>query len=229
MKIIALGDTHGRTDWKAITDKDNFDKVIFIGDYFDTHEDIPPQQQKDNFKNIIKYKKANMDKVILLFGNHDYHYIVDERYSGFQELYEIDIKELLLKALDEELLQMCCIFWNYIFVHAGITKTWCKANGIDMVENIEQSVNDLFKYKPNSFKFTSGDYRNPYGDEICQTPIWVRPGSLFMDRIDNYTQIVGHTTQEKIKITEGIILIDTLGTSGEYLEIIDRKVKSINK
>lgn len=46
MKLIALGDTHGRTDWKEIVAETEFDKVIFIGDYFDTHENITPEQQK---------------------------------------------------------------------------------------------------------------------------------------------------------------------------------------
>lgn len=43
MRVIALGDTHGRLHWKAITSKDDFDKVIFIGDYFDTHDGISAQ------------------------------------------------------------------------------------------------------------------------------------------------------------------------------------------
>ena len=29
MRIIALGDTHGRTDWKQITANEKFDKVVF--------------------------------------------------------------------------------------------------------------------------------------------------------------------------------------------------------
>lgn len=237
MKIIALGDTHGRMDWKNITANDNSDRVIFIGDYFDTHDDISPRQQIENFKDIIAYKKANPKKVILLFGNHDYHYLrtTAEHYSGFQQWHKTDIQELLHKAIDENLLQMCCVFWNYLFVHARVTKTWCKANGINM-NDVERSINDLFKYKPNSFRFTAGENGSVYGDDICQTPIWVRPKSLYTDKISNYIQVVGHTTQDWIsglngsrKIytagrtveTSGVIFIDTLGTSGEYLQIID--------
>lgn len=83
MKIIALGDTHGRTVWKQIVKENGFDKIVFHGDYFDTHERISARQQKENFKGIIAFKKANMDKVILLMGNHDYHYTdaVDEPYG----------------------------------------------------------------------------------------------------------------------------------------------------
>ena len=50
MKIIAIGDLHGRTLWKYIVSKVDFDVVVFIGDYFDTHENISPVQQIKNFK-----------------------------------------------------------------------------------------------------------------------------------------------------------------------------------
>lgn len=128
MKIIALGDTHGRTNWKQITANEKFDKVVFIGDYFDTHEDISPEQQKENFKDIIAYKKANIDKVVLLFGNHDYHYLrtTNETYSGYQRWQKTDIQELLHFAIDAELLQMCFVWHNILFSHAGVTQTWCE-------------------------------------------------------------------------------------------------------
>lgn len=218
MRIVAIGDTHGRTDWEQITSNEKFDKIIFMGDYFDTHEKISPIQQIENFKNIIAYKKANIDKIILLFGNHDYHYLrtVDERYSGFQEWQKIDIQELLHPAIDAGLLQMCFSWQNMFFSHAGVTQTWCK-NNLVQKEFIEQSINELFRYKPSAFRFTSGRNRSPYGDDVEQSPIWVRPNSLLRDRIEGFIQVVGHTTQNKLVIADDVILIDTLGTSGEYL------------
>jgi len=219
MRIIALGDTHGRTDWKQITTNETFDKVVFIGDYFDTHEDISPEQQKENFKEIIAYKKANMEKVVLLFGNHDYHYLrtTNETYSGYQQWQKTDIQELLHPAIDAGLLQMCFVADNLLFCHAGITQTWCKNNLLNETAPLDDLVNALFKYKPNSFKFTSGRNHSPYGDDVEQSPIWVRPNSLLRDRIEGFIQVVGHTTQNKLVITDDVILIDTLGTSGEYL------------
>ncbi len=226
MKLIALGDTHGRMNWKDIVTKEQFDKVIFIGDYFDTHEDVSAQQQIDNFKDIISYKKDNMDKVVLLFGNHDFHYLrsVDEHYSGFQEWHKTDISEALHDALDNDLLQMCYVHDNFIFSHAGITKTWhvnVLGNEILKGKELELELNETFKYKPLSFCFTPGKYMNMYGDDVTQTPIWVRPNSLMRDQLDDYTQVVGHTTQRKLELADNVILIDTLGTSGEYLIITD--------
>lgn len=217
MKLIAIGDTHGKKDWKQITINENFDKIVFIGDYFDSF-DIPASSQIENFKDIIAYKKANMDKVILLIGNHDFHYLkfVKETYSGYQRIYSFQIQELLESAISEELLQMCFVCQNMIFTHAGITKTWCK-NNLVQIEFIEQSINELFKYKPLSFTFTIGNNLSPYGDDVEQSPIWVRPKSLLKDKIEGFIQIVGHTKQNNLTINNDIILIDTLDSTKEYL------------
>ena len=82
MRIIALGDTHGRTDWKEIIAKETFDKIVFHGDYFDTHDKISFEQQMNNFIDIINYKRENVDKVILLLGNHDHHYLASTNVTG---------------------------------------------------------------------------------------------------------------------------------------------------
>lgn len=245
MKVIALGDTHGRDNWKNIVNYEKYDIVVFIGDYFDTHEDVSAAQQIANFKDIIAFKKSDPAKVVLLTGNHDYHYLrgVNESYSGHQQYQHWDIQELLEQALSERLLQMAFAYsymkhdaeqpTNFLFTHAGVTKTWCKSVSIDFNKNtneVKSAINTLFKQELRAFKFTAGKHYDNYGDEVCQTPIWVRPQSLFIDHIPNTYQIVGHTTQNKMLVNNGaiaksgIILIDTLGTSGEYLAIVDDKL-----
>lgn len=231
MKIIALGDIHGRSIWKDIVLKEeNADKIVFIGDYFDTHTGgYSGNRQIENFKDILEFKRQNPDKVVLLFGNHDFHYIrgIGENYSGYQAGYAIDIGELIHNAIKDGLVQMCFVHDKYVFTHAGITKTWAAANDID-TNNLEESVNDLFKYKPYCFKFTSGEFYSNTGDDITQTPIWVRPSSLLQDIINDVICVVGHTTQKTIMIYNHIILIDTLGTSEEYL-VIENGVASKRK
>ena len=71
MKILVLGDIHGRTIWKDIIDSENPDKIIFLGDYVSTHDNISSSQQIDNLEDILSYKEGNLDKGILLRGNHD--------------------------------------------------------------------------------------------------------------------------------------------------------------
>ena len=71
MKILVLGDIHGRIIWKDIIDIENPDLTIFLGDYVTTHEHITASQQIVNLEAILQYKEENLNKVILLRGNHD--------------------------------------------------------------------------------------------------------------------------------------------------------------
>lgn len=115
MKTIVLGDTHGRTDWKRIIDQ-SFDRVIFIGDYVDTHESITPIEQIDNLREIIMFKQKYLDEVILLIGNHDYHYwpTISECYSGYQPKmrasFEYEFKEF------GELFQIAMEYYSLMLV-----------------------------------------------------------------------------------------------------------------
>ena len=54
-KTLVLGDTHGRSNWKLAIHQEQPDRVIFIGDYFDSFE-FSGVEQIDNFKQIIQYK-----------------------------------------------------------------------------------------------------------------------------------------------------------------------------
>ena len=60
MKTIVLGDIHGRNVWKDIVFQEEADRVIFIGDYFDSF-DIGPADQMFNFKEIIEFKEKSGD------------------------------------------------------------------------------------------------------------------------------------------------------------------------
>lgn len=222
MTTIVLGDTHGRDAWKKIVNTEEFDRIIFIGDYFDSY-DIPFEKQGNNFLDIIEYKKSGEKEVILLFGNHDYHYLpgIYEHYSGFQHLNGPTIGIMLKDNLKE--LSMAYTFNNILFTHAGVTNTFLKNNEWGG-ESLVGWLNDLFHFKPLSFFFNGW---NPYGDDISQSPIWVRPRSLMQDSKSlGLIQIVGHTQQNQIDIkgksTGGkYYFIDTLGTSKEFLIITD--------
>lgn len=223
MKIIALGDTHGRDIWKQIVKvEEDFDKFIFIGDYFDTREGIDASTQIQNFKEILEFKKANPDKVFLLIGNHDFHYLkgCGETYSGYQQYAAMDINEVLQPAVTSGHMQICHVFDEYIFSHAGLTNTWCENNDIDLY-NIEESVNVRFMKNMESFKFEYGENLDRSGDDVTQSPIWVRIPSLFRDMVKGFTYIVGHTTVKEMHMASNIVAIDCLGTSNEYLVIQD--------
>ncbi len=235
MRIIGIGDIHGSNSWKDILNQEkNFDKVVFIGDYFDSFH-INGMDQISNFKDILKFKRDNFDKVVLLIGNHDYHYLsgINERYSGYQAYLRFDIESLLEDNMD--CLQMCYQYNDFLFTHAGVTNTWVKntlndfisKKGIDFIDdfnnkyNLMDKINQMFILNYKLFGFIGGKKHDQYGDEICQSPLWVRPNSLKSDGVSGYTHVVGHTFSP-LTIDDSIILIDSLGRK-EYL-IIDSEV-----
>ncbi len=222
MKIIAIGDIHGRNLWKSIVQTQVFDRVVFIGDYFDSF-DIGATEQMDNFREIVAFQKANPTKVTLLIGNHDFHYLpaamqVNETYTGFQDKYAFQISNLILEHLEQ--FNMCYQLENYLFTHAGVTHTWLNNAGYDK-QAIDVFINELFQYQPGKFFFNGS---NPYGDNVTQSPIWVRPASLKKNayKYETVKQVVGHTTVTRLEISKDrFFFIDTLGTSQEYLVLTD--------
>lgn len=225
MKIVVIGDIHGRTIWKEIWEKENPDKIIFVGDYLDTKEDINGFKQLQNFKDILDLKRENHDKVVLLFGNHDYHYLKghDDHYSGYQGFFAIDFQIAVEKAVKEKLVQACHKEGDFLFVHAGLTKTWCNNQGVSTdPDKIVDEVNKLFienrlAFAFNPYQVIRGAPSN-YGDDVEQGPFWVRQESLSTDMANNLTQVVGHTMMDRIDVRSRIIGIDTLW-QGKYLTL----------
>lgn len=225
MKVVAIGDTHGRSTWKQVVEQEkDADKIVFIGDYFDSFS-VPFSVQLANFVDIVRFKNENPEKVVLLIGNHDFHYLpyALEKYSGYQDRFVFDINLQLEDAVKQGVVQMAYEHDNFLFTHAGVTNTWVQKWVDGDFERMEDFIKYLFEKKPEAFRFAPGERNDNSGDDITQSPIWVRPRSLLEDKVDGYIQIVGHTTMPSViaDLDRGICLIDSLGKSGQYLTIID--------
>jgi hypothetical protein len=210
MKTIFIGDIHGCTIWKDIVIKENADRVIFIGDYFDSFY-IPGIDQIHNFKEIVEYKKTSGKEVILLVGNHDFHYMnVSEAYSGFQLDLKFDIEMVLKENMKH--LQMAYSFDKFLCTHAGVSPVfmdrWFKNTW--NCDNLVEKLNETFTYNPFIFRFNRWDLKSLdlCGDDVIQSPIWIHIKSLLLsnkkrrkDSIkDRFIQIVGHTQIKSIDI-----------------------------
>lgn len=229
-KIVIIGDTHGRAFWKLISEMEKpYKRIILLGDYHDSW-DIDSETQMRNFKEICKFKEEHPDEVVLLIGNHDTSYILGDICTGYQHGAEHNIKHLF--STYKDLLQAAHYEDNILFTHAGVGEAWME-NIIKIesaleypkhtAKDISEFVNDVWKYTPVYFRFTG---RDGSGDDMGQTPVWIRPKSLMKDsqkiKKEGIIQVVGHTTQRKVDIegksTGGkYFFIDTLDTSGEYL------------
>lgn len=219
MRILVLGDTHGRLIWNDAIKNESPDLVVFLGDYVSTHELISPDQQLSNLEDILNYKEENPEKVILLRGNHDmealgYYWA---ECSGHDPQVSKGMQEIKDKFLN--LTQWVFIHDSVLFSHAGVSQVWMDNNDI-------KSVEDINKLEPSEiFGFTPDNMFDYYGDSVTQPPTWIRPTSLYRCNVKGYTQVVGHTPAKRItdiyKSTinnEHIWLCDTLA-NGEYLLI----------
>lgn len=136
-KVLVIPDIHGETFWKEPVQKylEQVDRIVFLGDYLDPYRDeekeYTPQSLFDNLMDIIDLKRANMDKVVLLKGNHDQHY-ASEKFRYFAcasrcdtinwEVYNtvfVRNHELFKLAHIEEINGI-----PYLFSHAGLTLNW---------------------------------------------------------------------------------------------------------
>ena len=223
MKTTVISDIHGRPDWKEIINLEtNTNLFVFLGDYFDSFN-IPASDQITNFYDIIDFKKQNPDKVILLTGNHDMHYLphyinAGEHYSGFQAARAFDISHLLQTNLSN--LQMAHQTGNFLFTHAGVTKSWLSNNNFEPTQPITTFLNDLLQHKPASFAFVGYD---PYGNSVHSSPVWVRPESLMQDAYQKgeLKQVVGHTVFKNITVVNNNFFFTDAQETRQYLTITD--------
>ena len=85
-KVGTISDLHGRGIWKKfVKDNPQIDIWVFIGDYTDSY-DLTNEEIYLNLVEIIEFKKANPENVILLWGNHDiaYRFLPQYRCEGFR-------------------------------------------------------------------------------------------------------------------------------------------------
>ena len=136
-RVLVIPDIHGDTFWKGPVLKylEQVDRIVFLGDYLDPYPKegkvYSPQGLFDNLMDIIDLKRANMDKVVLLKGNHDQHYASEMfRYFacgsrcdtinwGVYNAVFVRNHELFKLAHLEEIKGI-----PYLFSHAGLTLNW---------------------------------------------------------------------------------------------------------
>lgn len=185
-KILIIPDSHGRQFWKKAKEViDKVDKVVFLGDYLDPYEGISKEQALEEFKEIIKFKEENKDKVILLLGNHCCAYCFDfGDASRYDYDNEFEIKKLFIENFDY--FRLSYKIDNYLFSHAGITNDWLARRFPNKTidEFLKIPMRDIKPFLLESSYFRGG---------------WNKTGSMIwsdvreQDRESTYYQIFGHT------------------------------------
>ncbi len=207
-KILICPDVHGRNFWHKAEEMINeVDKVVFLGDYLDPYgyEGITFNDALEEFKQILDFKAKHSDKVVLLVGNHDMHYILTKFMDCSRRNYEIlgELNALYRDHLDKfELVYKCD---DYLFSHAGVYQSWIERHSIDFDELLD------FKMFLINRSYTLQDL-SYYRGGRCDTGscVWadIRE-SMRNDTFGDYTQIVGHTQLNSDPyVSDSIICVD---------------------
>lgn len=218
-KTLVLGDIHGLTVWRSIVEKEKPDCTIFLGDYFDPYSAISPADMLDNMYNIIKFAKDN--EVVLLLGNHDFHYLDLYPETNYCSRHDPINAELYKRFFKDhlELFKVCHLDADILYSHAGISEVWVDIWNVDE-SNLERHVNQLLFERPTAFV--------AYYNRFLDGPFWIRPTYLEHTKpLEGYRHIVGHTnTLEDNNISKTVYFNDKLPNS--YI-IVENGVIDVRK
>lgn len=117
-----IGDIHGRRSWKELVKDDCVN--IFVGDYFSPYVFMRDCDKIENMLEIIEYKKAHPE-TILLIGNHDDQHWknIDRMVSRFEDYIQEDIAKIFDDNVD--MFQLAYSIENKALVtHAGVSLQW---------------------------------------------------------------------------------------------------------
>lgn len=233
MRIAVIGDIHGLETWRNIADKvSDYDRIIFIGDYVDSYHAIN-QLQRQNLLDIIQFRDENPDKVILLLGNHDMHYIIRglecsgfsrNKYDLFHRIYRDNLDKF--KMIHRE--------GYFIFSHAGLSSKYLKYYGHDS-EDIDTAidyVNSRLHINLYAFDFHEGD-GSWVGNHPLQGPTWIRPDALVEANedswLEDFVQVFGHTksldSEKFAKDNNWMYICTDVLWDGKYVEIDGSDIK----
>lgn len=214
-----IGDIHGRTSWKELVTDSGIN--IFVGDYFDPYERIPHQQLMQNFADIVDFKKQHPE-TILLYGNHDLHYLIkQERASRYSILHARQYRKAFEDSSDLFYGVAYAIKDTILVSHAGVTKEWYEKEfgnyDGEAVSEVESLINDLWKHNKIEFTFDANALWgfDVSGSSPTHSPLWIRPWTLAEHNLlagTPYKQIFGHTQMDDtIIIDDNLICVDCLG------------------
>lgn len=205
-KILVIPDVHGSKFWEeSCVNINQYERIVFLGDYIDSSrfENVNNKEMLDNFIRIINFKRQNQDKVILLYGNHDFGYRhIYYVASRFRFRLYFPIKKLLKD--NESLFQLSHIEKSKIlFTHAGISNGWFlrhKRKLAQLGKTLDGQLN--FALKSKYYKMFGEMSRLRGGNNPFGSPLWADMLETSKDPLNNYIQVVGHTPVEDVSFIE---------------------------
>lgn len=225
---IIIPDVHGRRFWRKAVQGHEDERIVFLGDYLDPYqrEEITPGDSYRELRDIIAFKKAHPDNVVLLLGNHDLGYLDQSVCSCRRDIFGYDRNRRLLESnldLFDLVHETDIDGTKVLFSHAGIRQEWVRYNdwlfcGGDfdpLVLNSmlhEPSLRDDLMLALSQVSLYRGGY-DPVG-----SPVWADANELMDsgDFLPGYLHVFGHTAHKG-----GPVLIRTEQGDGWCMDCAD--------
>ena len=207
---IIIPDVHGRRFWRDAVKGHEEDKIIFLGDYVDPYywEEILPSEAYKELLDIIAFKKAHPDNVVLLLGNHDLGYLDPAICTCRRDSYRAET----LRKLFEDNLDLFDIIHTeemdggkVLFSHAGIAENWIRqrkriVGKLDAFrpENLNELLHGGKPKRELLFLALSDVSRFRGGTDKVGSPVWADVQEYLEGErlLGGYLHIFGHTLHE---------------------------------
>lgn len=202
MTTLVIGDIHIKARQvlprveELLDERADISRVVFTGDYCDDWN-----VRSGVFMNDIEYLASWVEnmrdegyQVDLVFGNHDFQYLLGESGPGTH----MELMSFVSSTLFPLDLRIACVVDGYLITHAGLTASWSRHH-IDNPKTAEEAckrLNDLLDagtYAAYDILFLCGAGR---GGWDTPGPLWADLYELKDDPSLDIPQIVGHTPVE---------------------------------
>ena len=204
--IIIIPDIHGRDFWRwVVAHRNEEDSIIFLGDYLDPYENewIYWSDAYKGLLDIIALKREHPEKVVLLLGNHDLHYLYPSlRGSRYNEYQAEKIRKTFVDNMDCFQMAAECKLEerHYLFTHAGVNKVWTQKYA-DLFGPSEQVTAETFNrlmFKEEFVKALGDVSSLRWGRDRAGSMVWadVEEFEWSESRLSGVIQVFGHTLQD---------------------------------
>jgi hypothetical protein len=197
MRAIIISDLHNRVEWvEPALSSLQYDKVIFLGDYFDNFDDTP-----EDAKKVAKWLKQSLPKPdrVHLCGTHEMWYRFPDNpflQASGNTKQKSDLINHILAANDWNLLRLCYYEQGFLLTHAGIHSYLLGKNNLSTQEMLDRIKSETEK----ALQDVKNGKINPWLDAgFARGGLQIVGGITWLDWLDEFepvpylNQIVGHT------------------------------------
>lgn len=236
MKILSVGDLHGKPVWEDI-DADKYDLVYFVGDIYDEFDHIRTMDEVHDNALALVQRARDLGNWFFCIGNHDAHYFKWQepifkqvRGAGFNEKQLYRAYHLYIE--NKDLFKVAYQYNNYLWTHAGLSQAGYNFHFKEMVDTLIATQNGVNTLADALNKMWDLNYEPLFyaplsrgGDDTYGGPLWASKSDTIGGPLSGWHQIVGHTAtadiiHKELNENTSITYIDCLNFKpGKFYEI----------